>query len=324
MLCNNHIVFCIGVAMREFAVGILCKDRFELTQKTLLSLYYSNQPYETYDLYLIDNGSGPYAKQRLKEWVSANLLKVKNIFFTNDLYPSRSWNLFLNITKDYPYRLLLDNDIVFHNTSVASTAPPRRSVSAGVTSGGDVGANPGCVPSASIVKGVGHFTRKKSISAPDSCFLDILKDSCSKQNAGICSLAVLLPGQTFSATLAHLSLQRFRDRPFVKGGCMFISKECFDRIGYLDDRLFTHYDVQYSQRALLNSINITYATTYCAYHLGHDQPTVDPAILQNKEAESLNIIDSEELDRNFVHTAWEKVEKKIRKKIADHSLVHVT
>lgn len=310
--------------MREFAVGLLCKDRFDLTQKTLLSLYHSNQSYETYDLYVIDNGSGPYAKQRLKEWAGSNLLKIKNIFFTPDLYPSRAWNLFLNISKDYPYRLMLDSDIVFHNTPVASSAPYKPPLGSGISSGGNAGINPGAIQNASIVKGVGDFSEKKSISAPDTCFLDILKDSCSSQNAGICSLITLTPGQTFTATLENLASKRFRDRPYVQGGCTLISKECFDKIGYLDERLFTHYDIQYSQRALLKSINITYATTYCGYRLISDQHVVDEAFMQAKEAESLKIIDSEKLSGQFVQSAWRKVEKKIRNKLADRSLVSLT
>ena len=103
---------------REYAVGILVKNRPELTEKTLLSLFYADQPPTSYDLYIIDNGSSQRNLNELKEWVGSSVLRTKNMFCLSGYSIPQAWNLFLMATKDYSFRTLMDNDMVLYNTPI--------------------------------------------------------------------------------------------------------------------------------------------------------------------------------------------------------------
>ena len=67
---------------RTHALGLLVKNRWNLTQKTLQSLYHTDQLKDSYDLFIIDNGSDPVLSSNLSEWAKTAIIPVKNLIRT--------------------------------------------------------------------------------------------------------------------------------------------------------------------------------------------------------------------------------------------------
>ena len=155
---------------RNHAVGIVIRDRWSLTQKTLQSLYHSDQLKDSYDLYLIDNGCSQIVAQNISDWCRSSIVPVKNLIRTKPLGIGPAWNLFLMITRDYMYRTKLDNDLIFANTPVAVQPFERDNRSSNRPSPADAGTNPGATPVASFIMGAGQRVEKRSMVG-HTCFL---------------------------------------------------------------------------------------------------------------------------------------------------------
>lgn len=308
---------------KPHAVGILCCDRFDLTEKVLESLYYSDQPGDSYDLFLIDNGSSKKNLNALKKMATTSLLPIKNLFSLNKLSISQAWNLFLMVTKDYPFRTIVDNDIVFYDTPIELTPPEPKPITSGISSGGMVGVNPGAPQVASIKKsGDGMFypaarrpsgATKEQDKGPGSLFLDYLQTNATEMKAGLVSLVPVIPKVPFINSLQDAAAKRFDNRPYLCGGCMMITYECFAKLGYFDERLTRFVVQQYSQRALLQRINISYHPSYWIFHIGHDNQTNDPETYQTEGRKSYQILQSEPTIESFLPSKWESVFPKIAK-----------
>jgi len=146
---------------KKYALGLCVLNRWGLTQKTLQSIYHSDQSIDTFDLFIIDNGSDDATSANLKEWVLGGLIPVKNLITLKKPMPlGPAWNLFLDMTKDYEYRTKLDNDLIFANTPVSDsgTDVPDNKYTKGLKkrvgdSPDDFGINPGAPKIASIQMG---------------------------------------------------------------------------------------------------------------------------------------------------------------------------
>jgi len=159
--------------MRKHCIGIVVCNRFDLTQKTLQSLYHTDQLKDTYDLFIIDNGSNEQVSADLKEWVKSAIVPVKNLIKIKNVGIGPAWNLFLSMTTEYPYRTKLDNDLIFANTPVADDQPIERT--RGLPHGmnpGDFGTNPGAIPTASFVVGAGKKVKARNRDQNHTCFLE--------------------------------------------------------------------------------------------------------------------------------------------------------
>lgn len=297
--------------MKKHCVGIVIHDRWDLTQKTLQSLYHSDQLKDSYDLYLIDNGSSPVVSKSISDWCVSSIVPVKNLFRTQNIGLGPAWNLFLMVTRDYHYRTKLDNDLIFANTPVAAQPFERPESQPGrAPSPTDAGTNPGAIPVASFVMGAGNRVERRNLEE-HTCFLQHLEDAIAETNLGVCALPPVPMGRTLQDSMPNLANQRWRNHPVLFGGCMTITKPTFDRLGYFDERLPRHIDWEYAQRAMGMGINVGYTPHYCVIHLGEDAPTMNPSELQQAELASQMLGSQIDVKRDFVHSKWEKVGKRI-------------
>lgn len=312
------------MAQRKHCVGIVCKDRWDLTQKTLQSLYHTDQLKDSYDLYLIDNGSDSVISNELKEWTQTSIVPVKNLIKTKTLPIAAAWNLFLALTTEYPFRTKLDNDLIFANTPVA--AKPFERSQRGLphsASPGDAGTNPGAPQVASFIVGGGAKVQKKTHRG-HTCFLQHIEDAVSTSDLGICAIPAVSIGRAMADEMPILGSKRWRDNPILVGGCMSITKATFDRLGYFDEQLPCHIDWEYSQRAMGAGINVGYTPEYCVIHLGESNPTCSPSVVQEQDLRAKLIGSQIEFKRNFVHSKWEQVMPKIVKAASKSSILNLT
>ncbi len=121
-----------------------------------------------------------------------------------------------------------------------------------------------------------------------------------------------------------LGSTRWRNGQVLHGGCMAITKDTFDKIGYFEDTLPCHVDWEYSQRAMAAGINIGYTPHYCVIHLGESQPTMSPPVKQQSEMQSSIVAQKLELNRGFVHSKWESVASKVAKAASGGMIVNVS
>lgn len=310
--------------MRKHALGIVVRNRFELTQKTFQSLYHTDQLKDSYDLFIIDNGSDPAVAADLKQWIQSALVPVKNLIRTKNIPIAAAWNLFLALTTEYPFRTKLDNDLIFANTPVADK-PFERS-GRGLphsASPGDAGTNPGAPQVASFVVGAGAKIQKKS-QRGGTCFLQHIEDAVATSGLGVCAIPTVSMGITLADAMPALGNKRWRNAQLLVGGCMCITKKTYERLGYFDERLPCHIDWEYSQRAMGAGINIGYTPEYCVIHLGEGNPTCLPSVVQERDLAAKMIGSQIEFKREFVHSKWEKVISRIRKSAARSSIVNLT
>lgn len=307
--------------MRSHAVGLVCQNRYELTQKTLQSLYHTDQPKDSYDLFIIDNGSDPAVSQKLKEWVESAIVPVNTLIHTKKMGLGAIWNLFLNITKDYQFRTKLDNDLIFANTPVADKKYTRETTTR-QASPADGGVNPGATPVAGFTMGAG--AKVKTPKYTHTCFLQHLEEGISDLKLGICSLAPVKVGATLVSTMPQLGELRWLGKPCLAGACMTISKPTFDKLGYFDERMPCHIDWEYSQRAMNAKINVGYASNYCVIHLGADNPTVQASELQSREMYAKELCGREPLSPGFVSTKWSSVSSKISKAVQKNLFLNLS
>lgn len=308
------------------AVGIVISDRWELTNKTLQSLYHTDQLASTYDLFLIDNGSDNKTSSLIMEWLERGLVPVKNLVrISKRLSIGPAWNLFLELSKNYAYRTKLDNDIIFANTpitpiSMLDSAELRQRASHNSPGPGDFGTNPGAIPNASIQMGAG-----KKVKAPtpvrNTRFLDLMQDSLEKLKIGISGLVPVPMGRTMDDFMRTLAYKKWRNEPYLIGSCMLIPKECFDKIGYFQDRLSRFIDREYSQRAMAVGINAGYVQDYCTIDIGGSSHTLSDEKRQSSEWESNNLMDNIGFSKDFCTSKWSSVGDKIRKSALNNQVV---
>lgn len=307
--------------MRKHCIGIVVTNRFDLTQKTLQSLYHTDQLKNSYDLYIIDNGSDPGVAADLTQWCNSNIIPVRNLIRTQRLGIAPAWNLFLALTADYPYRTKLDNDLVFAYTPI-TTEPFKRSRRSRGPSPGDAGSNPGAVPVAGFTMGGGHKVEKKQ-EVTNTRFLQQTEDAIHKLKMGICALPPVKVGSNLPEGMPLLARARWRERPVLFGGCMTIVKEVFDKLGYFDENLPCHIDWEYSQRAMAHGINVGYTPDYCVFHLGEADPTLSLDVRQMQQLQANQISKTLELKRDFVSTKWLSVIQKIRKAAENNTILNL-
>jgi len=310
--------------MRKHAVGIVVQNRWDLTQKTLESLYHTDQLKDSYDLFIIDNGSDDIVSANLKEWSQSAIVPVKNLVKTNRVGIAPAWNLFLAMTANYPFRTKLDNDLIFANTPVSSNEPLERTKPFRGATPGDAGTNPGAIPTASFVVGAGKRVQARNRDENHTCFLEHVENAISQSGLGICALPPVSVGQTLASAMPALGRVQWRGMPVLMGGCMTITQKAFETLGFLEDRLPCHVDWEYSQRAMAHGINVGYTPRYCVIHMGESAPTLAPDAKQKNEMQSKMMENQLDLKRGFVHTKWEAVAGKIAQAASQNMIINLT
>lgn len=302
--------------MRSHCVGVVIRDRIDLTRHTFNSLFYSTQPKDSYDLILIDNGSSKENSGEIKKLVK--LLPVKNLVVMAETSVSKAWNLFLALSQDYEYRLKLDNDIVLHNT-----VKPPTSTAVQASSPGETDALAGAPRSVSVIKGAGRRTVKRPVNANSSDFLNMMTDFSVEHKTQITSLVPIPPTQVFGVMYKALSESRRNKMPYLIGSCMMISKTAFDKLGYFDERLPRRIDIEYTQRALRNGFNIGYHPYYGTVHLGSDKNTETKEEFQKKQLEANRVELLEPKIEAYSSSQWESVVGLIKEKCNENKVVHL-
>ncbi len=308
--------------MKKHAIGIVIQDRWDLTQKTLQSLYHTDEPKNGYDLYLINNGCSPVVTSEIKQWAQKGLVPVKNVICTKRIGIGPAWNLFLDVTRDYDFRTKIDNDLIFANTPVA-VKPYEREKVVRTALPSDAGTNPGAIPVASFIMGAGKKVIRDNMKK-HTCFLQHLEERISGSDLGICALAAVPMGTTLSDIMPGISALTWRGQPYLIGACMTITKPCFDRLGYFDDELPCFIDKEYSQRAMGAGLNVGYVEGYCVIHIGADNPTNSPDRTQQNAWAADRMGESIPFQRGFVHTKWEKVHSKLLTAATGNRIVNLS
>lgn len=304
--------------MKNFAVGIVVKDRWALTDKTLQSIYYSDQSKKSYDLYIIDNGSNKETHEKLKSKVNSGLIPVKNFISMPEQSIGVAWNLFLSITQDYNYRLKMDNDVVLINTLPSLQKRQWLSPDFGSKVLNEIPQS-----SATVVRGAGHASSGKRQRAPsDSRFLDRLREFSEANNTSITGLVPVNPGIPFSSMWRECVSKAWRGKPYLFGACMLINKECFDKIGYFNEKLPRMIDIEYTQRAIDNGLNIGYHNWYHITHIGAGNTTEDKSIQKKKYAEASDILTNKPVSKRFV-SKWDKNYKKLLRRLSQHKILNI-
>jgi hypothetical protein len=299
--------------MKRFALGVLAHDKWDFTQQTLKSIAESSQDPASYDLYVIDNGSTPTNKLLLKQWAEIN--ECKNVFLLGNTSIPIAWNLFLSLTSHYPYRTLMDNDVVLRGTLWAKGMTEMDALAAHTeTQVIDAGTNPGCPKNVSIVKGVGMFRRAKkqasSTSGPESSFLDNAVGFMSRYSVGMMSYVPVVPSTSFDVMMLSFVKDKYRGLPFLTGGCVTIARPTLDAVGYMDERLTRQVFVDYSQRCLRSGHQIGYHDSYWVMH--HHVPPANQQIVEAERRASMHVLDADPKHKRYQGTRWTPIVDAIR------------
>lgn len=289
---------------------MVIKDRPELTIAALNSIYFSGQPSDSYDLFLIDNGSNPSSIDKLKQHMGSSPLAVKNLICMPEVSIGEAWNLFLALSRHYEYRTKVDNDLVLAGTLVPQVPKERdKKPKTPPPNAEDYGSNPGAIPSLPPLTGIGGAAkasarRKALVESQHTKFLQHLENFGRENSADLVSLITVSPKKAFIGELNAAVAQQWKGLPYLTGGCMMISKKCFDTLGYFHEKMPRRIDIEYSQRAIKNMLNIGYHPYYYAHHSGAGQSTEPHQVVAMKQQKSLLIEDNEPIQA-YGNSVWE-------------------
>lgn len=313
-----------------------------------MSLYYCNQKKESYDLFLINNGSSDETTHLLKEWVKSGLVPVKNMYNMSEVSVSQAWNLFLSVSKDYQFRTKMDNDVVLFNTPISKSPPkkedellsaaaleaqtghnPAAAAATARRQAPPAPTNPGAVRNASIVKGASASTRNKSrhdlrkYTKNHSAFLDHLEEYQGTVDAGLVSLIPVTPGESFFSMYQDAHRVTYKGSAYLFGACMLITKDCFDTLGYFDERLPRRIDIEYSQRAIRNGINISYHDHFWVSHIGARNSTEPKEEKEQKYQMALHIDDTQPAVERYSASLWDDIMPALQKASEKDKIVNL-
>ena len=71
------------------------------------------------------------------------------------------------------------------------------------------------------------------------------------------------------------------------------------------------------------AINVGYVENYCVIHIGADNPTLSPSVVQENEWKMDRFGESLPVERGYVHSQWEKVHTKLLKAAANNRIVNL-
>ncbi len=273
---------------KQHAVGIVIQNRWSLTKQTLTSLSFSDQDAATYDLFLIDNGSTEETKKELKKCLNSSMLPVKNLVCIPEVPIGDAWNLFLALSRNYDFRTKLDNDLILHDT----ITPPPKKVAPNQSTPAQADPMAGAPLSGKPITGLGMTNRKCPRKVvKHNRFLDHLVTLQTTNNADITALVSIDPGSNFMASFQRAIRQTWSGAAYISGGCMMISKKCFDKLGYFNEILPRGIDLEYSQRAMKNAFNVSYHPYYGVFHAGAKNPTEkNGSIVSLKQQQAMKIL----------------------------------
>lgn len=248
--------------LKKFAFGLIFNDSFEIVKS--LDSFVGSLDSKLYDLFIIGNNLSDKKKNIVKTYFNKNLLPIKNIIFCDKSSLSDIYNILLDVSLDYQYLLKTTENISFLNYEVATLKKPEKTPD-------QYGTNPGCVTSVSFVKGVSHAPKvaKKTNVGNILAYIDKYQ---KQNNLGICSIASNNYSLPTASIVPALETRKYAGMPFVSNGIICIDRYVAEKNGYYNDKINDNcLDVEYSQRALKNGINIGYFPDLLVFSLIKNQ-----------------------------------------------------
>jgi GT2 family glycosyltransferase len=226
----------------KHAIGLVIRDRWDLTKQTLKSLRASAQ--KKYDLYLVDNGSSDENVKKLQTFIAKSKLPVKHLFLLDEVPISIAFNLTLYMARGYQFRVKMDNDILIAHSqknfldimvkTMRSKPKRRKQPEIGLVS---------VLPIAT------NWTKNKTL------IKRFREEAATYREFG---------------------------KPYMFAACLMISKACFQQVGYFDERLWRRIDVDYCHRAHSAGIGLAYAHDYWIVHTGAGTSTEGKEEVRNR------------------------------------------
>jgi len=320
--------------MKKHCIGIVIRNRLELTRNTLMGLYYSDQNKSDYDVFLIDNASDHQTRDELKKFAAGGILPVKNLYVLKEEAPIASaWNLFLALSQKYEYRTKLDNDMVMLRTvTPPASGHQRDNVNKPFPS--EIDPLGGAPRSGAVVGGVNSITsriQRPSVSIYNdtekynmahSKFLDHMEYFATDNEVDLMALVPVPAKQTFQDASFAAHNKQVNGRSCLMGGCMMISKRTFDTVGYFDERFHRRIDIEYSQRAVKLGLNLGYHPNYWAVHTGANQSTENEAQKQEKTAQA-NLLLQQDLPSTKISSHWHDIIYKVATASKNNKIVNL-
>ncbi len=136
--------------------------------------------------------------------------------------------------------------------------------------------------------------------------LDKLESFSKQKNIDIAALIPLNKGVPFKMMLENVLAAKASGIPYLYGACMMISRKCFEKIGYFDERIERRMDIEYSHRAIRNRLRIGYPDDCWIRHLGAGRKNVTEEWADVKRR--ANIAKKIELDspiKTYANSVWE-------------------
>lgn len=300
---------------KKHAVGIICNSPWEMTEQTLRTIVLADESKDNYDLYIIDNTANSEHMSNMKEWVRSQTMPVAGLIsLTKNIYLSKAANLFLNLTQEYDFRTYVASGIAFTNMPPVS----KKAVKTSDANVARMLRNPGAPQSVSILRGAGHKPDKKVVMPTK--FLEHMESDIKKKNTGIMALVSIPQGHMFRQMWQVVHARTWRGHPCITGRCWMITKSCFDKIGYFDERLPAFIDFEYSQRAMSNGINVGYVYNY--WVTDYSSKLVESENNQRNEllaGQALMMDNGVKQDK--LETQWKDVQARIRKQLATSKIL---
>jgi len=313
---------------KKYCICIVVQNRWNFTKACFDSLGFCDQSPDTYDVLVVDNGSDSETTTRLRQWAESSQLPLKNIFCIRKVTMPVAFNLAFLMAKDYDYRIKLDNDIVLHDTPMEIV---KKASKAGEKPKPTLSPLDGCTDPNMLI-GVTASTVMGAHSKPmkrhgrggpsSSAFLDLLETFSVENSIGITALIPAEPTKPPGAKYKECLSLKEGGASYLIGGCMMIDKPSFDKLGYFNETIPRKIDVEYSQRALANGINIGYHPKYWSQHIGNNLDSDTPEEKQKSVVIANNVL-NQSRNLGYMSTRWQKAEDKILRAAADNLIVQL-
>lgn len=243
--------------MKKFAFSLVLFEEYHIEKS--LNSFIGNLNQSLYDLFIIGYDLSDNSKKIIKNYYRKKLLPIKNVIFFDKANLADVYNVILDSTSDYEYLLKTSENVSFLNYDIASYKKPSKTPD-------QYGANPGAVKVASFTMGSRQASpvRKKT----NIGVLEYIDKYQKEHNIGICSIASNDYGLPFGSIVPALQLRKYMGMPFVSNGIISAKHYVFEKNGYYNDKIDSScLDIEYSQRAVKNGINIGYFPNMIVFKL---------------------------------------------------------
>jgi GT2 family glycosyltransferase len=239
----------------------------------------------------------------------------------------------LYLTQDYKFRTKIDNDIIFAGTRTPTVVREgvkkmkkkkrlQKEMEESIGGGPD---GPGYNMPREPSRAGSGFTKRTYKPVPfrrGTEFLYHLVDFHRESGADMVSLVPLSPENSFIDEHKKACTNLFMDAPYLRGGCVMITKAGFDKCGYYNEKIERMGDLDYSRRIMKAGLNIGYHPRYWVQHNGHELYTEGPNLASTRQQMARHYMENTPTVINM-GTKWEKKGKAILAAAAKTDIVNI-